>query len=278
MIMIRRTMTAVMAAFLAAVFACFLLVCSVAAEEGGNGFADEYYRLMDTGELLSDSEESELLASLDELSERQKLEVVIATVESLEGSDIAAYADDMYDYCHFGYGPDKDGVMLLVSEKDRSWHISTCGYGITAFTDAGISYIGRQMKPDLSAGNYAGAFRTYIDQCDAFITQARTGRPYDRSSLPKGNMPVTWLLISLGVGLVLAFVTMAGMKAKMKTVRYEAQADNYIRDGSMNITRRMDMYLYSTVEKTARQKENDSGSSTHTSSSGNTHGGGGGSF
>ncbi len=44
----------------------------------------------------------------------------------------------MYDYCEYGYGADKDGVLLLISTEDNDVYISTCGYGITAFTDAGI--------------------------------------------------------------------------------------------------------------------------------------------
>lgn len=271
-------MTTVMSAFLAVILFCLFPVCSVSAEDAGGGFTDEYYRLIDTGELLDDGEETELLKSLDEVSERQKMDIVVVTVESLEGSDIVACADDTYDYCHFGYGPDKDGVLLFVSAKDRSWHISTSGYGITAFTDAGIEYIGKQMKPDLSTGDYAAAFRTFIDKCDAFITQARTGQPYDRSNLPRGNMPLMWMVISIGVGLILAFSTVAVMKAKMKTVRPEEQANNYVRDGSMNITGKMDIFLYSTVKRTEREKNKGSGSSTHTSSGGNSHGGGGGSF
>ncbi len=33
-------------------------------------------------------------------------------------------------------------------------YISTCGYGITVFTDAGIQYIGEQIKEDLSDGDF----------------------------------------------------------------------------------------------------------------------------
>ena len=62
------------------------------------------------------------------------------------------FADDLYDYCQYGYGPDMDGVLLLVSVGDRKWHISTCGYGITAFTDAGIQYLGEQMTPFMADG------------------------------------------------------------------------------------------------------------------------------
>ena len=111
-----------------------------------DGFSSEYERLLDTAYLLSDEETDEINELLDELSERQKMDVTIATVDNLDGSSsIEACADDLYDYCNFGYGEDRDGLMLLISMEEREWHISTCGYAITAFTDAGIQYVGDQM-------------------------------------------------------------------------------------------------------------------------------------
>ena len=271
-----RNTALALAAFLIAIINWIPFLTTVRAEDTAGGFADLYDRLIDMGDILSDSEEAELLAALDEVSLRQNMDVTIITVESLEGDEIAALADDIYDMCSFGYGADRDGILLLVSRDDRQWHISTCGYGITAFTDAGIQYIGRQMKSDLASENYAAAFRIFIDQCDQFISQARTGMPFDKSSLPKEKMPSAWALISLGGGAAVGLGVFAALRGKMKSVRYAPAANNYVRDGSMNITQSNDVFLYRTVNKTARTKS--SGSSTHTYSSGTTHGGGGGSF
>lgn len=72
------------------------------------------------------------------------------------------------------------------------------------------------------------------------------------------------------------------MKAKLKTVRFQAAAGNYMKNmkrGSLNVTESRDLFLYKTFTRTAKPKNNSSsGSSTHTSSSGSTHGGGGGKF
>lgn len=114
----------------------------------------------DSAEVLTEDEDGELEASLEELSVRQSFDVIIATIDSLESegcTSMEEYADDLYDYCQFGYGENRDGVLLLVSIGDRKWHISTCGYGITAFTDAGIQYLGEQMTPDMADGDYAAA-------------------------------------------------------------------------------------------------------------------------
>lgn len=78
--------------------------------------------------------------------------------------------------------------------EDNDWYISTCGYGITAFTDAGIEYIGEQIVPYLSDKDFAGAFEAYITLCDEFITQARTGKPYDIGSFPRKPLSPAWLL------------------------------------------------------------------------------------
>ena len=115
-----------------------------------DGFTSEYERVQDLADLLSDSEEAALLEKLDELYERQKMEIVVLTTDTLEGMTPRDYADDMYDYSGFGYGEDRDGALLLISMEDNDWYISTHGYGITVFTDAGIQYIGEQIKENLS--------------------------------------------------------------------------------------------------------------------------------
>lgn len=262
------------------VLCLFMIVPALAeGENTGDGFADEYYRLLDMASLLSDEDVDSLTARLDELSLRQKMDVVIATTNTLEGKSVVAYADDLYDNCSFGYGANRDGLILVISMEDNDWYISTCGYGVTAFTDAGIKYIGEQIVPYLSDKDFAGAFATYITLCDEFITQARTDKPYDIGSLPRKPMSPAWILVCLILGLILSCVTVGKMKAKLTTVRAQAAANSYMKNDSMNITDSREMFLYKNVTRTKRSNESSGGgSSTHTSSSGTSHGGGGGKF
>ena len=245
-----------------------------------DGFASEYERVQDLAGLLSDNEEASLVTKLNELSERQKMDIIVLTTDTLNGKTPRDYADDIYDYGNFGYGESRDGALLLISIEDNDWYISTCGYGITVFTDAGIEYIGKQIKGDLSDSNFASAFDKFADLCDEFITQARTGKPYDVRNLPKEPLSLIWIPIAIVVGFVLSLNIEGRMKAKLKTVRFQAAANSYIKDGSLNITESREMFLYNTVTRTAKPKDSDSGggSSTHTSSSGSSHGGGGGKF
>ena len=268
-----------------ALAALVLLLALAVPAFAADGFADLYYRMNDSAEVLTEDEDSELEASLEELSVRQSFDVVVATIDSLESegyTSMEEYADDLYDYCQFGYGENRDGVLLLVSTGDRKWHISTCGYGITAFTDAGIQYLGEQMTPDMADGDYAAAFRTFIQWTDAYVTAAREGHPYDVDNMPKEPFSILYLGLALVIGLVTALIVTGVMKSQLKSVAPQRDATSYVRQGSMKLTNQRDLFLYRDVHRTERPKETSSGdsggSSTHTSSSGSTHGGGGGSF
>lgn len=109
------------------------------------------------------------------------MDYVVCTVKSLNGSTAEACADDIFDYCGFGRGEDRSGVLLLISTGDRKWHISTRGYGITVFTDAGIQYIGEELKEKMKSADYAGTFLGLrISATGSPIRQKKT----DRTILP----------------------------------------------------------------------------------------------
>ena len=243
------------------------------------------HRLCDAADLLTASEESALLAQLNDVSERQNCDVVVVTTNTLNGKSPMAYADDYYD--EHGYRP--DGVLLLVSMEDRDWYISTAGFGITAVTDAGREAMADQFLGDLSAGNYLTAFSTYAQLCDDYWTQANTGNPYDVGNLD--DIPgysaddelvsdrLTFVVISLGIGLVVAFIGTAAMKSKLKSVRRQPAAASYLKTDSLHITQARETFLYRHVNRVAKpQSSSSGGSSTHSSSSGVSHGGGGGKF
>ena len=189
---------------------CFCMTVPAFAAQT-DGFANEYERVQDLAKLLSEREEAALTQKLDELSERQKMDVVVLTTKTLSGKSPRDYADDVYDYCNYGYGAKKSGLLLLISIEDNDWWISTCGDAIRTFTDAGISYIGKKLTPDLSDGKFADAFDKFADLCDDFITQAATGAPYDNGNIPKEPLSLVWILISLILGIIMACDNLAAL-------------------------------------------------------------------
>lgn len=245
--------------------------------------AGDMPRLVDEASLLSDSEKAGLLEKLDEISNRQQVDIVVVTVESVGETSPMEYADDFYDYYGYGFGDENDGILLLISMAERDWYISTTGYGIRAVTDAGREYIAERMTEDLSGGSYAAAFTIFAELCDDFLIQAGTGEPYDTGNLPREPFGlVENLLVTFGAAFLISLIATGIMRSSLKSVHSQSEADSYIKSGSMKLTRRSDLFLYRNVERRERQesesRESTGGSETHTSSSGKTHGGGGGKF
>lgn len=239
----------------------------------------ELPRVVDTADILASQEEADLLAQIDEISERQQFDVVIYTVQTLDGYSAQDYADDLYDYNGYGFGSSYDGALLLIAIDEGEWHISTCGYGIDALTDAGIDYIGEQMLSYLSDGDFYTAFITYADLCDDFVTQAKNGTPFDVENLPKEPFSVFGsFVLALIIGLVIALVVSLVLKGQLKSVRFKSAAADYEIPGSMKLTDSREYFLYRNISRQKKAENNSGGSSTHTSSSGRTHGGGGGKF
>lgn len=258
---------------LLAVLMCSWLACP--------GFAaGSNIRLVDNAELLNTTELANILRGLNTVSEKHQVDVVIVTTNQISPKSPRQYADDFFDYNGYGYGSNRDGVLLLISMEDSDWWISTSGYGITAFTDAGIDYIGEQITPYMSDGDFADACECYIDLCDEFVAAARNGQPYDTHNLPKEPFGVvSALLFSVVIGFVIAFIATAIMKGQLKSIRSQRGAVNYVKAGSLDISEAKDMFLYRNVVRRAKpQSSSGGGSSTHRSSSGRSHGGGGGKF
>lgn len=242
--------------------------------------------VVDEAGLLDSQEETALLTKLNEISQRQKMDVVVLTVSSIYGSTPQEYADNYFDYNGYGQGSDHDGVLLLINMGQRDWYISTTGYGIYAITDAGLNYISDKFLNHLSSGDYALAFNTYADLVDQFVTQAKTDTPYDSDSLPKDPLSLMWLPVSGLLALVVAWLVTAILKGQLTSVQSRSDAREYMKDGSFKLTNSQDLFLYRNVSKVPRPKSTSSssgfrgggGSSSHRSFSGRSHGGGGGKF
>lgn len=259
-----------------------LLSCMIWAPVQVKAEKETPSRLVDNGELLSEDEEAELREKLDTISTERECDVVIVTAKSLDGKTSEAYADDFYDENGYGMGEDADGILLLVSMEDRDWAISTCGYGIEAFTDAGQEYMTEQFLPYLSDGDYALAFDEFANLCDDFILQADTGEPYDVGNLPvesyREYFPV-WILLSFGVSFLLMFMIAQIRKLSLKSVQSEEEAQVYMKKDTLKFAVKEDTFVRQQVRTRKIERDtNKGGSTTHKSSSGTTHGGSSGKF
>lgn len=288
---------------LSLIFALFfvsILTCSV--------LAYSFPPLLDDGShLLSGAEADEISESLERVSEKYNFDVVIVTNDSLGYKTAESFADDYYDENGYGRDADFSGILLLVSMGERDWAISTCGLGTYYFGDSDIDAIADLILSDLSAGEYASAFRTYIscveDTLEYFTSHSDGYDGYDRyydedyygeyyggygyrgEQYQGEGMGIGGkIVISLVIGALVGFGSVGAMLSSMKTVRHNSAASNYVVRDSLNVRRANEFFLYRNVSKTPRQTEQNHnrgghvGGSVHTSSSGRSHGGRSGKF
>ncbi len=247
-------------------------------------------RVVDLAGVIDSTRLSSLNALADEVSEKYQCDVAVAFVPNLEGKYVVDYADDFYDYKGYGYGPNDDGILLLVAVNEREFAETTYGYGKTAFTDYGMTnYLEPRFTRYLGGNDWAGAAEQFIRDAGELLEQARNGRPYDYYApvqQPKTLKDVApgAALISAIVGVFSGGIPVSAMKRKMKSVEKNYGAANYVR-GGLNLTAKNDAFLYANVSKTPIPRETEhrssgggGGSSTHFSSSGRSHGGSHGKF
>ncbi|MBO5247638.1 MAG: TPM domain-containing protein [Eubacterium sp.] len=229
--------------------------------------------VVDEAGLMTEDEIAALASELQVIQDSFNMDAVVVTVDSLDGKTPMEYADDYYDY----NGYCEDGLLLLVCMSTRDWWISTSGYGITAFTDVGIEYVGECILPDLSEGAYYDAFSTYASTSARLIQDALDGNVYGNVELGLEEQIVVSLFLALVIGFVIAFIVTLVWKSQLKSVAFQHDADGYIVPGSVKMKGQSDVFLYSNTKKVKIETDNN-GSSVHRSSSGSSHGGGGGKF
>ena len=240
-------------------------------------------RVADDAMLLTADEAQTLRTKLNEISEQYQCDVAIVTTDSEDIDseyDAMVYADDFFDYNGYGIGSGRDGIILLISINDdnRFYWFSAHGYGSTAFSDHDTEYMGEQIVPYLKDGDYYSAFVRYVEMAEDRLEYARANILSDGTHVKKSAFDISRLLIAFVAGVVISFIATGIMRGKLKSVRKQSGAGNYVRNGSMNITNSRDTFLYSHVSRTEIPQNNNSNSSSHVSSSGSTHTGSGGSF
>ncbi len=246
--------------FLRKFVVCFivaLLLCGTFSCLSINAANEKQY-VIDNADFLTAEEEAKLTEAILEVVDKQKFEIVILTEKSIMGF-AQVYADDYFDYNGYGYGEDRDGLLLLVTEDERPY-LSTSGLGIDVYNEERMDELSNGCVELMEEEKYYEGFYEFIEVTDEFITEETSFKWFFS------------LIVSLVIGFVIAFIVTSSMKAKLKSVRRQLAANEYTKNGSMNVSESRDFYLYSTMTRVARPKNNSS--RTHTSSSGRSHGGG----
>ncbi len=65
----------------------------------------------------------------------------------------------------------------------------------------------------------------------------------------------TMIIVAIVVGLIIGLIVTGIMRAGLKSVHLQSNAEVYIRGTGLNLTKNRDIFLYSKVDKTAKPKD-----------------------
>jgi len=135
-----------------------LLLCSIAFCQWSyaQNFPELTGRVVDQAQLLGPEEEASLSTQLEAHEAQTSNQIVVVTVDDLEGYAIADYANQLGRAWQIGTEENNNGALLLVAPSSRKVRIEV-GYGLEgALTDSLSSIIiQREILPAFRDNDYA---------------------------------------------------------------------------------------------------------------------------
>ncbi|MBP3622841.1 MAG: TPM domain-containing protein [Oscillospiraceae bacterium] len=170
-------------------------------------------------------------------------------------TDIFEAGMNLYERWELGHGPEKNGLLLILSMAERDYALVTYG-SVThrAFTDYGQDALCEQFLDNFRNDDWAGGFRDYLDGCAWLLEQAKNGTPYDVDTASKGFSPLI-----LVIPLVLALAVCLVLTAQMKTAKRKTEAGDYMVQGGAEMRVVQDIFTHRTVTRQVIQSENKGG-------------------
>ncbi len=118
--------------------------------------------VVDLAGVMNDSAKAQLNALLLELERKTTAQVLVLTVQSLDGEEIRSFGIRIAEKWKLGQKGKDNGVLIVVAVKDRKYTIEV-GYGLeSVLPDSLVGSIGRDSfvpyfrRGDYSTGIYAG--------------------------------------------------------------------------------------------------------------------------
>jgi uncharacterized protein len=128
-------------------------------------------RVVDQAKILSPVTAAELERKLADLEQKSGIQLVVATVPSLDGEEIEPYANELFRTWKLGEAKKDNGVLLLIAPKERRMRVEV-GYGLEGtLTDAVSSVIiANAIAPRFKAGDFNGGVTRGVDDIITALT------------------------------------------------------------------------------------------------------------
>jgi uncharacterized protein len=147
----------------------FLLLLLLAAPATAQDFPKLTGRVVDGANIIPDADEAALTQKLEALETASSRQLVVATIPSLQGYDIADFGYRLGRHWGIGQKGANNGIILLVAPNERKVRIDV-GYGLEPIMTDALSHqiITQQILPAFKRNDYPGGINA---GADAIIAQ-----------------------------------------------------------------------------------------------------------
>jgi uncharacterized protein len=173
-------------------------------------------RVTDEANILSASARDALSSKLGELEAKSGIQLVVATVNSLQGEEIEPYANALFRTWKPGEKEKNNGVLLLVAPNEHRVRIEV-GYGLEGTLTDALSkiIIANAIAPRFKAGDFDGGVARGVDDIITVLTtdaaewQQRPSLRLDHEDVPDW---AGWFLLAAAIALLTLLVVSPGFR------------------------------------------------------------------
>jgi uncharacterized protein len=173
-------------------------------------------RIVDQANIIPAETRSAIEPKLADLEAKSGIQLVVATVTSLEGQEVEPYANELFRSWKLGEKAKNNGVLLLVAPTERRVRIEV-GYGLEGTLTDALSkvIITNAITPRFKSGDFSGGISRGIDDIITVLTTDASEwqkRPSLRLDNQQTTDPATWLLIAALIALVTLLIVSPGFR------------------------------------------------------------------
>jgi uncharacterized protein len=173
-------------------------------------------RIVDQANIIPAATRSTIEPKLADLEARSGIQLVVATIATLEGQEIEPYANELFRSWKLGEKTKNNGVLLLVAPNEHRVRVEV-GYGLEGtLTDALTKVIiTNAITPRFKTGDFGGGISRGVDDIITVLTTDASEwqkRPSLRLDNQQTTDPATWLLIAALIALVTLLIVSPGFR------------------------------------------------------------------
>jgi uncharacterized protein len=156
-------------------------------------------RIVDLANIIPAATRSMIEPKLADLESKSGIQLVVATVSSLQGQEIEPYANQLFRTWKLGEKTKNNGVLLLVAPNERKVRIEV-GYGLEKTLTDALSkiIIANAIAPRFKAGDFGGGVARGVDDIITVLTTDASEwqkRPPVRVDSEPTPDVIAWLLV-----------------------------------------------------------------------------------